>query len=131
VRKILAATDGSEAGTRSVAFAAELARRFGAALDVLTVVRGSGEILMGFTHTSGKEADEAVERIGRVHLERSLTQVDLEGIPVHSAIRVGAPAVELEIYAENTKPDLLVIGGNGRVAQHVVAHAPCPVTVLP
>jgi hypothetical protein len=108
-----------------------MARRFGAILDVITVVPGYEEILMEFTHADGRQADEAVARIGRVHLENTLRHLDLSDLEVRAAIRVGAPAIELAIDAESIKPDLLVVSGNGHVAQHVIVHAGCPVAVLP
>jgi nucleotide-binding universal stress UspA family protein len=131
VRRIVAATDASEPAVRGVAFAADLARRFGAILDIITVVPGYDEVLMTFTQADGKAADDAVERIGRVHLEKTLERVDVAGVDVRGAIRVGRPAVELSIYAANTKPDLLVIGGTGHVAQRVIAEATCPVMIVP
>ncbi len=131
MKRIVAATDGSESATRGVALAAEMARMARATLHVITVVPGYDEILMEFTQASGRDADEAVARIGRVHLEKTLQAIDLAGITVRTAIRVGRPAVELTIYVEKMKPDLLVLGGRGHVAHYVLRDANCPVALLP
>lgn len=130
LNKILVFTDGSKDSMPAGDFAATLARALGARVELLTVVPGFDEILMEFTKPSGKQADEAVARIGRVHLDATLSAVDFSGVDVDQVIRIGRPAVEVVIRAESIKPDLLVFGGRGPESHYILSHAPCPVTVM-
>lgn len=130
LKKILVATDGSDASIRASDFAATVARALGARVELITVVPGFDEILMEFTSPSGKEADAAVDRIGRVHLDKTMSAVDFSGVGVDTVVRVGRPAVEVVIRAENIKPDLLVIGGRGPESHYILGHARCAVTVI-
>jgi len=60
------------------------------------------------------------------------------GITFQTAFRIGNPAQTILEYAKETKPDLIVIGRQGRgavffgnVTMRVVRHAECPVLVVP
>jgi nucleotide-binding universal stress UspA family protein len=144
VQKILVPVDFSENSARALEYAAQLARLFGASVEVLHVwsvpallpqeallIAGSGAVKLVDLVQSRAEAElgtfvsRAVERgavVTRAHAEPGI------------ASRVILDAVENDAY------DLVVMGTQGRhsfsdvllgsVAERVVRRAPCPVVTV-
>ena len=131
-------TDGSETAEEAVKQAADIARRFGAKLVLLSAFpdsRGSH----GFAAIAGIELEWASSSRARVRaiLERSETALRQEGIDCETRSDEGDPADVLVRLAEECGADLLVIGNKGmkrRVLGSVpntVAHkADCSVMVV-
>ncbi|MEZ5155346.1 MAG: universal stress protein [Solirubrobacterales bacterium] len=135
--------DGSESARAALGFGLEEARMRGAVLRVvwawhhpLTTYMGGGFEPPG-QHLSGEE----FERTAREELQSALDESGAEraGVPAQMRVREGeAAAVVLEEAARAT---LLVVGSRGHgevvglllgsVSQHCVAHAVCPVAVVP
>jgi nucleotide-binding universal stress UspA family protein len=81
---------------------------------------------------------------GRAHLELALQEAHQvlaeKGLEASSELLHGSPPAEISKYAENMKPDLIVIGAKGLhatmgillggVAQQIVEYARCPVLVV-
>jgi len=133
---ILLGYDGSASAEHAYDFAVELARRFGAELHVLAVVRPPD---------FGDDVEtEAVIEHSRRHYGHVLAALrprlahDAPG--AQATLAVGHPAEQLVRYAEQHGVDHIVVGHRGRtaferwligsVARQTIAHAHCAVTVV-
>lgn len=136
ISKILLGYDGSDSARAALGFALELARRYGAELHVLAVVRPP--------ELAEDAETEAVIENSRRHYRRALEPVQAElaasGTPGRCELAVGHPAEQLLRYADAHAIDHIVVGHRGRsllerwligsVARQVIAHARCAVTVV-
>jgi nucleotide-binding universal stress UspA family protein len=139
--RILFPTDGSEAATAALEYAAAVADAEGATLHLLTVADTTGE---GVGHLGG-EATAAREREAEAVVASAAERVadgDAGDDPaVVTAVRRGSPAEEIVDYAVETDADLVVVPTQGRrgiervllgsVTERVVNAAPVPVLVVP
>ena len=128
---VLAAIDGSDNSTRALAFATELAVKFGATLHAVHV---------SDAQTDATEAvlEEARETVADADVEAELELLEVSEMPVRSA---RGAAKELLNYAASEGIDHVVIGhhGAGRVeramlgsaSETTVRGATVPVTVVP
>jgi nucleotide-binding universal stress UspA family protein len=129
LRTIAVATDGSETAQRAVASAFDLAKRFGAAVVVLTA------------YSAGATDGGVWASSSSVHAERVLADAEdaaaEAGISCSTAMQEGDPAdVILELAARHDA-DLIVVGNVGMerrllgsVPNTVTHRAPCSVLVL-
>jgi nucleotide-binding universal stress UspA family protein len=137
-RTICCAVDFSEISHLALSRAADLARRYDAALLVLHAVAPSRSAL-------GEEADEEQERVETERAERQLARWRggaemLAGRRVRTEVVHGDPAAEIVRHALRHRCDLLVLGTHGRtglrrlvlgsVAERVLRRAPCPVLAV-
>ncbi len=143
VKRILVATDFGEAAGVALNYGRELARLFGASLEVVHIAdnllaRGSGAD--GFI-LDVSDAQRACEAAARRQLDALLDDEDrsaLKAIPV--VLTSSSPALAIVEYARESQADLIVMGTHGRrgaahllmgsVAERVVRIAPCPVLTL-
>jgi nucleotide-binding universal stress UspA family protein len=138
--RILFPTDGSEAATAALEYAAAVADAEGATLHLLTVADTAGE---GVGHLGGEAAD-ALEREAESVVADAAERVgEARGgdRPVVTAVRRGSPAEEVVAYADEADVDLVVMPTQGRrgiervllgsVTERVVNTAPVPVLVVP
>lgn len=141
VKKILAPTDFSEIALETLGVAAELARHFGAELEVLhvipTVPALPADPHYNFEVPAYQEAlrAEAEKRLA----ETVKTRVG-EQIPTRTRVSYGDPAREIVRAAEDDGVDLIVIATHGltgwqhlvfgSVAEKVVRLATCPVLTI-
>ena len=143
LKKILVPTDFGEAADRALNYAKELARTFGASIDVLHVVEDAsariyaGEIFIAVPPTLQKEIEDAA----RAELEKRTIDNDADPLPTRGVVVTSnAPAMTIVNYAKETGTDLIVMGTHGRgamahlfmgsVAERVVRLAGCPVLVV-
>lgn len=141
IKKILVATDFSEASGVALAYGRDLASTNHAQLFVLHVVedvllRYSPEVgLMG----SGLQKD--IERVATRDVEALLREEDRAHLGAVAAIVRGVnPADVITTYAKTNAIDLIITGTHGRgtvqhflmgsVAERVVRTAPCPVLTV-
>ena len=131
MQKLLLAYDGSEHSRRALDLAAEMARRFGAALTVLSVVPvHQGRTPIDPWDDSHVHADELVEA------RRLLREQGIEARLVESAGNV--PEI-IERFAEAGSFDAVIVGSRGlgilgralqgSVSEHVATHASTTVVV--
>lgn len=143
LKRILVATDFGEAAGVALNYGRELARTFGASLDVLHVcdnvlTRGLGAD--GFAATY-PDLQVEVEAAARKHLDALLSDEDrlqLRATPV--VVTSNATAAAICHYAAENRIDLILMGTHGRgavahllvgsVAERVVRTAPCPVLTV-
>jgi len=131
MQKLLLAYDGSDNSRRALDLAAEMARRFGAALTVLSVVPvHPGRAPIDPWDDSHVHADELVEA------RRLLSEQGIEARLVESA---GNVPETIERFAEAGSFDAVIVGSRGlgllgralqgSVSEHVATHASTTVVV--
>jgi nucleotide-binding universal stress UspA family protein len=140
IKKILVPFDGSPHANEAAAYAADLARRYDAALTLLYVDHAvSYAFPEAKTLSRGKllgDIQESYERdVGarRTALAAGAPRVD-------SITQRGVPAAEILRCARDDDYDLIVMGTHGRtgvarmflgsVAEDVLRSAPCPVLTI-
>lgn len=141
IRRILCPVDWSDSSAGALQAAAELARRFDAALTLLhvDVVPGSA-IPEALLETPPSIAQDLSAPADRPLADWRALAVRL-GAPRVDAFRsVGTPGLEIVALARRDAYDLVVMGTHGRsglghlvlgsVAEEVVRHAPCPVLTV-
>ena len=136
IRKILLAYDGSEAAAKAFELSADLARKYGARLHVLTVaqVPDFGEEV---------ETTAVIEHSRNYHealLDALSKRAAREGIQASFELQVGHVAQQILDHADREGADLIVLGHRGRglmdrwrlgsVSHRVISDARCAVTVV-
>lgn len=133
MRALLLAYDGSDAARLAASFAIEMADHYHARLHVLCV---AGERDLGLEIDTESLVDQEM-----THCEDLLADLNLGAIENATAgLAVGNAAEEIIRYAREYGIDHIVVGHRGHglldrwmigsVARHVVAFAPCAVTVV-
>ncbi len=137
MRKLLLATDLSEASASATDLAIELASSLGAALLVVSVIDPGSLLLPGGRFRA--RIDQVRER--REQLAQALVERGRQlGIDVSFLVWTGDPGDQIVEAAEAEHVDMVVVGSHGRgavgrlllgsVSEHVVRNAPCPVLVV-
>jgi nucleotide-binding universal stress UspA family protein len=137
IKKIVVGSDGSDNSVAALRWAIAEAKVHGASVEVVyswdfpPVMDPLGVSLL----PSADEMNASAHQL----LAEVLRKVELSGVSVTPHVLRGAPASTLIAAAKNA--DLLVIGRRGHggfmglllgsVAQQVVHHAPCAITVVP
>ncbi len=111
IKKVLAATDGSEHGGKAVITAAAWAERAGAALEVTTVV----EVLLlppayAPPGVDASEYELAFIKEAREKVEEQVRAAGAAGAAMH--VRAGLAPQLVNKVAEETGADLIVVGAN-------------------
>lgn len=141
LKRILVATDFSEASEAALKYGRALAEAFNASLDVLHVMEDpfiyapTSEGYMPPPHFY-----EEMETATRDRLNKLLTGADREKLHAQLVSKQGSAFVEIIRYARQNDIDLIVMGTHGRgpiahmlmgsVAEKVVRKAPCPVLTV-
>jgi nucleotide-binding universal stress UspA family protein len=125
ISTVAVGTDGSATAEEAVKQAADLARRFGAKLVLLSAFPSPG----GFAAYAGIELEWASSSQAHVKtiLERSETALREEGIECETRSAEGDPADVLVRLAAECDADLLVIGNKG-MKRRVLGSVPNKVT---
>jgi nucleotide-binding universal stress UspA family protein len=124
ISTVAVGTDGSETAEEAVRQAAEIARRYGAKLMLLSAFPAQGFAAyagIDLEWASGSQTD------ARTILERSQTALREEGIECETRSAEGDPADVLVRLAEECRADLLVIGNKG-IKRRVLGSVPNTVT---
>lgn len=144
-KRILAPTDFSSLGEVGLSAASELARRLGARLTLLHVVREDELQELIDAHVPRHPVDLVYQDLEAALMDQYRRVVPTEvrrAVAVEAAVTVGTPSVEIVRTARLKGADMVVMGTHGRtglarmvmgsVAEEVVRRAPCPVlTVRP
>ena len=135
ISTVAVGTDGSETADQAVGQAADIARRYGAKLVLLSAFPAKG----GFAAYAGTELEWASSSQADVKkiLERSETALRQDGIECETRSAEGDPGDVLVRLAEECDADLLVIGNKGMkrrllgsVPNTVTHKADCSVMVV-
>ncbi len=131
LRRIVVGVDGSEGSTRALEWAAAVADRNGAVLEVLAACDAGNLVVIP---RKGQRAMELVIEKAVAHVTRVAPGVEVKGV-THQ----GSPATVL--IEASRGADLLVVGARGfggftglllgSVSQQCSQHAHCPVVVVP
>jgi nucleotide-binding universal stress UspA family protein len=136
LRKLLLATDLSEASSSATEEAFELAIRLGASLLIVSVI-DPGSLLLpgGRFRVRVDQVRERREQLAQELVERGRR----DGITVSFLVWTGDPGDMIVSAAEAERVDMVLVGSHGRgavgrlflgsVSEHVVRNAPCPVLV--
>ena len=137
--RIIVGIDPSEHARRALRWALAQARPLGSQVELVHAFQAPDTgALPGYPRAIN---EEDVKKVANHVLDDALAEVgdEAEGISIQRSVAVGSPASVLCQAAK--EGDLLVIGARGlggfkglmvgSVSQQVVAHAPCPVVVVP
>jgi nucleotide-binding universal stress UspA family protein len=136
IKKILVAYDGSAESHAAFLFGLDMAKKFEAELEVLSVVRV-------LEPPEDVETRDNLER-GREHYEKFFKHLRQEakeqGLPIQTEVAIGHPAEQIIYWAERHHVNVIVMGHQtkntfgkwllGSVPDKVVHHAPCTVIVV-
>ncbi len=136
ISTIAVGTDGSETAAQAVATAAEIARRYGARVMLVSAFPGKKEAQMDQDPDEVQWSSSPAARV-RELLARAQEDLRATGIDCHVLVDEGDPADVLVRLAEECGADLLVIGNRGMqrrvlgsVPNTVTHKAPCTVLVV-
>lgn len=137
--RILVPTDGSDATTRAVEEAVDLAAAHGATIHALYVLNTASFASIP-TESSVEGVSDMLEREGNAALDEVETVATERSVPVERIQLDGSPAREIVRYAEEADCDLIVMGTHGRggidrlllgsVAERVVRSSNVPVLTV-
>jgi nucleotide-binding universal stress UspA family protein len=127
ISTVAVGTDGSATAEEAVKQAADLARRFGAKLVLLSAFPGSRGSSAGRGEDIELQWASSSQAQVRTILERSETALSQEGIECEMRSDEGDPADVLVRLAEECGADLLVIGNKG-MKRRVLGSVPNTVT---
>lgn len=141
--KILLATDGSEEATLAARTAADIAQKTDSELHVVHV-KGASVYIDPSTERARVlhgAAEETAKREAQEMLDAQVEQIEAAGGKVaQTYVRLGRPAEEIIILADEIDAGLLVVGSRGlggirrlllgSVSDSLVRHAHCPVLVV-
>ena len=107
-QRVLLAYDGSIEGRTALREGALLARRYGAQVFVLSVIREAAGTKLGEGVGGGGIAQQQVdyERV----LQEGMERLAALGFQASGKLVIGEPAREIAAYAEQVKADLVVVG---------------------
>jgi universal stress protein A len=124
---------------RTLQYAAALARKYGAAITLLHVVKPDRSCLTRWiTHA---EPAEEMPDAGECQLGRLIDVLWGDEIEAEVMVAIGKPHLQIVNEAKETNADLIIMGSHGAVGAwglfrcnttpKVVRRAPCPVLVVP
>jgi nucleotide-binding universal stress UspA family protein len=143
IRRILVPIDFSADADVAMQYAIDLARSFGASVDVLHVVENP--LAAGMWSAEAYRVEIAglqinLVRDARERLRKEIARAGALPNGLEHDVRVGHPATTIVDYAREKAVDLIVMGTKGRtgvahvlagsVAERVVRTAPCPVLTV-
>jgi len=135
--RIMVANDGSEGGFRALGVACDIAKRYGAALHMISV-----EELPDFPASIDEivEIKDAENHKFHAVVERGREMAKAAGVPFEAEVVAGHAAAAVIERLKAAKADLLVVGFMGHSALYeriiggtsdrLVRLAPCPVLVV-
>ena len=155
--KLLVAVDGSQASYNAAKKSAEIAKKYGFEVGLLTVVdddavsrhsrseklwrQVDGSSISGRTRTvDGEEVAGGLRENALQHLDTLTEKLDFKDVKTGKAVLFGEPYRMILDVAEKEKVDLIVMGNRGyskakrffvgSVTERVISEAICPVLVI-
>lgn len=136
IKRILMAYDGSAPADKAYAFALDLAKKYGAEIQVIAVARPPD-------FGDDVETDAILENSVK-HYEKTFAPLKVKAaaqrINPQFEVVVGHPAEQIIYRAEEYKADVIVMGHRGKtlferlrlgsVSKHVIHYANCAVTIV-
>ena len=142
MKRILAATDGSDGSDRAVELAAQLAHALDGTVLILTVMNDFSQSSLDALVRSEGDIGEVVELLVNQILNQARTCAARAGATrIETLSGWGDPTQSIINFAREHHADAIVVGRRGRgqlsglllgsVSQKLVTLAPCPVIVVP
>ena len=152
--KLLVPVDGSNASISAVKKALELAKKYGFAIKLISVVteksseyrrhenawRGVDGSIISDSEELEKRLEEKIKENAQRLLDAIVSKLDFSGIRVEKEVLLGEPYAKIIETAKNDKIDIIVMSNRGfskvkrffvgSVTQKVISDAPCPVLVV-
>ncbi len=139
IKRIMVTLDGSEFAERALPYAAELAQKFDAEIELIRVVQPI--IMMSdFGATTYQSLMSMEEKEAKIYLRARQHELQQLGIPTHYKLLEGIVADAIIDQAVQDEVDLIVMSTHGRsglsrwiygsVATKILEHAPCPVFLV-
>jgi nucleotide-binding universal stress UspA family protein len=136
LKKLMVAYNGTEDSIAAFQFGLDLAKKYGASLVVLSVVR--------LPEPPEEEEAQALIESGKAHYESLFKTLKKhakeEGVVMETHILIGPPAEQIVHWAQESKVDLVLLGHHkrskfgrwllGGTADRVMDHAGCSVIVV-
>ena len=110
LKRILVPVDGSDGACAAARFAGSIAETTHASITLLHVYDSAAVALMGLSTVSGKDLDDAIDRVSRAHLDAAREALGAVPVEVQVSVRIGDPAHEIVSCADGGDFDLIVIG---------------------
>jgi len=128
ISTVAVGTDGSETAAQAVRMAAEVARRYGAALVLVSAFQGSDRPPLDRS-SAPAEVQWASSPMARVQelLSRAEDELRRNGIECRAVMDEGDPAEVLVRLAAECEADLIVVGSKG-MHRRMLASVPNSVT---
>jgi len=141
IRTILFPTDFSVTTSHTAAFAADLARKYGARVYILHVIYDiTRDSLWHSSRLDTASLYDDVRKSAAEEIDRVASAFFQEGIEVEKAVEVGLPYEGILSFADEKDIDMIVIGRHGRkrlgtvifgsTVQKVLRRAKCPVLTV-
>lgn len=142
ISTVVVGVDGSEGSRRAAEHAVALARRMGAAVKLVTVIRPpEGWWGIGGAPPSPEALSTALVEGQQEILREMEAHLDLDGVEYETMAELGDPVTRLLDICRETDADLMVIGRRGAglaervilgsTADRLTHHSECPVLVVP
>ena len=119
IKKILAATDGSEHANKAINYAADLALKYDAALYLVHAVQES-KIPDGFEEFLEAEKVEKpkvlvyLKKVGKRVVEAAKNQAKSKGVNnIQAKVVIGGPSEKILQFAKTSDIDLIILGSRG------------------
>ena len=139
LRKVLVATDFSDASDEAIDRAIEMARPSGAEVEIVHVLELAEEFPFGTTYFDADYG--ALYANVDLQLSRRADRFLEAGLACQTRIVEGSASTQIVERGQNIGADLIVVGTHGRtglahamlgsVAERVVRRASCPVLTVP
>lgn len=136
IKKILVAFDGSNESQSAFLFGLDMAKKFEASFEVLSIVRLLEPPEEVETQDNFERGKEHFEKLFK-HLK---VQADEQGVHLKTKVALGHPAEQIIHWAEKHDVDVIVVGHQtrsvfgrwllGSTPDKIVHHAPCTVIVV-
>jgi nucleotide-binding universal stress UspA family protein len=141
---ILVPLDGSENAYRTLAYAANLAKKFDSQINVLSVFRHHSYIESSISMVRPREPenlDDVLSAYAKEVVDRGKTILQEQGVKkIRGFIKMGAASKKILEFSQKNKIDLIVISSKGNgdlsgyllggVSHKVAGLAKCPVMVI-
>jgi nucleotide-binding universal stress UspA family protein len=136
MKRLLIAYDGSEPAKKAFDTGLDLALKYGAAVTVLSIARIAEPPEDVETEAIVESATEFYEKNFGVLREEAAAK----NVQVRFQVRVGHPADQIILVAEEQQADLIIMGHRGRtrvslwrlgsISKRVLSYAPCSVFIV-
>ncbi|WP_372910926.1 universal stress protein [Salinigranum sp.] len=141
VERILVPTDGSDASFQALPYAFDLAERFDAVVEGLSIVDERTKSSVYTVETALEEMVGGLETMAQTATDRVEARAHAADVEVTTTVVDGIPSRSICAHAEESGADLVVIASHGRtglahyllgsVAERVVRNSTVPVLTVP